>query len=201
MPSRIAVLVAMILLAALSRLVPHPPNFTPVAAVALFAAAYFPSKWAAFLVPLLALFVSDLALEATTRWGIYDGWLARSHGFHASMGFVYAAMALIGCLGLLLRRKKTLLTVSGAVLAGSILFFVVTNFAVWALTSMYPRTGAGLLTCYLAGLPFFHWTLLGDACCATVLFGGFALAEKYVPLLQAPGKPGIALVLQPASGR
>jgi hypothetical protein len=184
MKPRIAVLVGMVLLAALARLVPHPPNFTPVGAVALFGAAHFKNKWAAFLVPLLALLLSDVALEVTTSLGLYGGWMAHTRGFHRGMWVVYGAMALVAALGLLLRRKKTVLTVAGAVLAGSVLFFVVTNFAVWALGSMYPKTAEGLLACYTAAIPFFHWTLLGDACFATALFGGFALAERRFPVLR-----------------
>jgi hypothetical protein len=189
MQPRIAILVGVVFLAALARLIPHPPNFTPIGAIALFAAANLNKKWAAFLVPLLAMFVSDLALELTTRLGIYSGWLAQSTGFHSSMWVVYATMALVCALGLLLRRKKTVLSVAGVVLAGSLVFFVVTNFGVWALDSMYPRTAAGLVSCYIAAIPFFHWTLLGDACYATVLFGGFALAEHLIPTLHSPRAP------------
>ncbi len=184
MKPRSVVLVGMVLLAALTRLVPHPPNFTPIAAVALFGAAYFKDKRAAFLVPLLALFLSDVALEVTTRLGLYSGWLAQGQGFHQGMWVVYGAMALVTALGLLLQRKKSVLRVAGVVLAGSVLFFVVTNFAVWAEGAIYPRTAAGLSACYIAAIPFFQWSLLGDACFATALFGGFALAERFFPVLQ-----------------
>lgn len=72
---------------------------------------------------------------------------------------------------------------AGTVLVGSILFFLVTNLAVWAMTTMYPKTWEGMVACYVAAIPFFHWTLLGDACYATILFGGFALAEWRWPVL------------------
>jgi hypothetical protein len=184
MNPRTLVLAGMVLAAALARLVPHPPNFTPIGAVALFGAAHFPSRWAAFLVPLAALFLSDLGLEAATRLGLYGGWMAGGTGFHAGMVVVYGTVVLIAALGLLLRRQRTVLTVAGATLASSVLFFVITNFGVWAEGALYPRTLAGLLTCYRAAVPFFHWTLLGDACYATVLFGGFALAQRRFPALQ-----------------
>jgi hypothetical protein len=183
MKPRIAVLVVIVLLVALARLIPHPPNFTPIGAVALFGAAFFRNKWMAFLVPLAALFLSDVALEITTNLGFTSGWLATGRGFHEGMWVVYGTMALIVVLGMLMLRKKMVVTVAGAVLAGSVVFFVLTNFAVWAMTSLYPQTAEGLVDCYVAAIPFFHWTLLGDACFATVLFGGFALAEKGFPAL------------------
>jgi hypothetical protein len=98
-------------------------------------------------------------------------------------------MVLVAALGLVLQRKKTLLTVAGTVLIASVLFFVVTNFAVWAMDGMYPMTFEGLVVCFTAAIPFFHWTLLGDACFATVLFGGFALVEQRYPGLQAARAP------------
>jgi len=184
MKTRAAVLVGMILVSALSRVIPHPPNFTPVGAVALFGAAHLRSKWAAFLLPLAALFLSDLALEATTALGWYGGWMAHGTGFYQGMWVVYGTVVLVTALGLLLRRRKSLPRVAGSVLACSTLFFLVTNFAWWAGYSLYPHTLEGLVLSYTAAIPFFHWTLLGDAFYATVLFGGFALAERHWPALQ-----------------
>src|SRR5260370_35912344 len=125
MKPRIIVLTGIVLLAALVRLIPHPPNFTPIAAVALFGAAHFRNKWAAFLVPLLALLVSDVALEITTNLGLYSGWMAHTRGFHSGMWVVYGPMALVAALGLLLRRHETSLTMAGPVLAGSVRFISV----------------------------------------------------------------------------
>ncbi len=184
MNPRTTVLLGMILLVALARLLPHPPNFTPIGAVALFGAAHFRSQWA-FLVPLLAMFVSDAALQVATSLGLLGGWMAHGTGFHKGMWVVYGTIALIAAIGLLLRRKKSAMTVAASVLAGSVTFFLVTNFAWWAGYDLYPQTWDGLLLCYAAAIPFFHWTLLGDACYATVLFGGFALAERRYPVLQA----------------
>jgi hypothetical protein len=184
MNQRTLILVAVVFLAAISRLVPHPPNFTPIAAVALFGAAHLRSWWAAFLVPLAAMFVSDLGLQVTTSLGLAGGWMAGGTGFHKGMVVVYGTILLIAGLGLLLRRRKTVLTVAGATLASSLLFFIITNFAVWAEGELYPTSLAGLVACYTAATPFFHWTLLGDAFYATVLFGGFALAERHFPVLQ-----------------
>jgi hypothetical protein len=185
MNPRILVLVGMVLLAALARLVPHPPNFTPIGAVALFGAAQFRSKWAAFVVPLAAMLLGDAGLELAAQTGILSGWMAKGTCFHRGMGYVYGSIVLISALGLLLRRHRSVWSVSSAVLASSVLFFLVTNFGVWLEWDMYPKSVEGLLACYTAAIPFFHWTLLGDAFYATLLFGGLALAEKKLPAFQA----------------
>jgi len=91
----------------------------------------------------------------------------------------------IAALGLVLRRRKSVSAIAGCVLAGSVIFFLLTNFAWWAGYDLYPHTLAGLMLSYEAAIPFFHWTLLGDIFFATVLFGGFALAERRYPALQA----------------
>ena len=167
---RATIVISMIIGAAASRLIPHPPNVASITAVALFSGAYLTRKWLAFFVPLLALFASDLVL-----------------GLYGHMEIVYGSFALVVCVGLLLRRRRTLLAVAGAALASSILFFLITNFGVWWFGALYPKTAAGLLTCYVAALPFFQNTLLGDAAYTIVLFGGFALAEKQWPSLKDPG--------------
>src|SRR5438132_8806742 len=104
MQPRALVLLGMILLAALARLLPHPPNFTPVGAVALFGAAHLPSRWAAFLAPVAAMFLGDLALEAAGGLGLLGGWMAGGKGFYAGMWVVYLAVALVTALGFVLRR-------------------------------------------------------------------------------------------------
>lgn len=181
-------IVGLIGLVTLARLLPHFPNFTPLTAVALFGGAHFHSRWAAFGVPLLALLLSDAALEATTALGLHAGWMAGGSGFHPGMWVVYTATALVAAVGLSLRRRQSVGTVAGAVLGSSVLFFLVTNFAWWVGYDLYPHTVEGLLQCYLAALPFFHWSLLGDACYATLLFGGYALAERRFPVAQ-PATP------------
>ena len=166
---RLLVLVSMIVLAAASRLIPHPPNMTPIAAIALFGGATFADKRLAFLAPLAALVLSDLVL-----------------GFSSSIGFVYGSFALIVGVGLWLQQRRTAPIVLGAVLFSSLLFFAVTNFGVWAMTSMYPHTLAGLGACYVAAIPFFRNEVLGDLFYAALLFGGFAMLEKMMPALRAP---------------
>ncbi|WP_159017197.1 DUF6580 family putative transport protein [Cognatiluteimonas profundi] len=173
------VLAGLIVVAALTRLLPHPPNFSPVEAIALFGGAYFASRQWAAIVPLLAMLVSDLALGAL-HGGDYTSYLGG-----ASFWSVYACIALTVVLGLGLRGKVTGARVLGYALTGSIIFFVVTNFAAWLSDPMYPRTSAGLAAAYVAGIPFFRWTLLGTLSYSAALFGGFALLRGRVPALRA----------------
>jgi len=167
MNARILALLAAILTAAALRLIPHPPNFTPIGAMALFSGAYLGRKGLAFVAPLAAMLLSDAIL-----------------GFHSGMPFVYASVALIVLIGSLVASRITAMTVVGAALASSVLFFIVTNFGTWLVSGMYPLTGAGLAACYVAAIPFFQNTAVGDLFYCAVLFGGFALLERAVPRLR-----------------
>ena len=176
------VLTAMIVLAALSRLLPHPPNFSPIEAVALFGGAYFARRGQALLVPLLAMLASDFVL-GLVNGGTYFEYFANAH-FLA----IYACIALSTVLGFGLRGRVNGARVLGYSLAGSVLFFLVTNAAVWATASNLAETPAcysGLLPCYVAGLPFFQWTALGTLFYSALLFGGFALLRMRMPQLRA----------------
>jgi hypothetical protein len=173
--ARFFALLGITLSAAAMRLLPHPPNMTPIAAMALFGGVYFTNRKIAFLVPLAAMYLSDLALG----FFVYDfGW------FHGFMPFVYAGFMVTVCLGLLIRRRLTPLVVGGAALTSSVLFFIITNFGVWLAGNLYPKTLAGLLSCYAAAIPFFRNTLAGNAFYTLLLFGGFALAQRYLPVLR-----------------
>ena len=172
------VLAALILVAALSRLLPHPPNFSPVEAIALFGGAFFASRALAVLVPLLAMLVADLAL-GLLHGGLYAGWFG-SAGFW----LVYLCIAASVVLGFGLRGRARAGRVLAYCLAGSVLFFVVTNFGAWLASPMYPRSGTGLLQANVAGIPFFQWTLQGTLAYAALLFGGFALLRARLPVLR-----------------
>ncbi len=161
--ARLVVLITIILVAAAARVIPHPPNFTPIAAMALFGGAYAPTIWQAVLVPVGAMVVSDLII-----------------GWHPLAPVIYLSFVLIVGIGCWLRTRKSLATLVAAVGASSVSFFLVTNFAVWASGAMYPKTGAGLLAAYVAGLPFLRNTVLGDLFYSAVLFGSFAAVERYV---------------------
>ncbi len=154
----------LILLAAALRIAPHPWNFAPVGAMALFSGAVLKDRRLAFLFPLLALVLGDIFI-----------------GFHKLIPIVYASFLINVAIGLWLRDRRTITRITLATLLGAIQFFIVTNFAVWAVGGFYSRTLAGLATCYLAGIPFFWNTLAGDAFYAALLFGGYALAERFLP--------------------
>ena len=172
-------LAGLIVLAALSRLLPHPPNFAPIIAVAVFGAIRYADRRAAVLTPLLALLLSDLVREVLYRFGLTEYW-----GLYNGMWSVYGTTALVALLGLLARGTRSPVTIAIATVGGSCVFFVLTNFAFWAEGSFYPHTAEGLVTCYTAAIPFFRNALLGDVFYATVLFGAWALAENRVPALR-----------------
>jgi hypothetical protein len=165
--ARNLLLVALIALAAIARILPHPWNFAPVGAVALFGGATFSSRRAAFIAPLLSLFAGDIFI-----------------GFHRLMPVVYASFLMSVLIGFWLRGNRNVPRIALATLAGAVQFFVVTNFAVWASGTTYPKTFAGVIACYVAGIPFFWNTLAGDALYATLLFGSLAIAEHQFPVLR-----------------
>ena len=160
------ILTLMAFAAAFVRLIPHPPNFAPIAAMALFGGTYFTKKWAAFLVPITALFVTDLFL-----------------GFHPTMWAVYLSFALIVILGMLMLKQIKVGNIFFASVTSSVLFFIITNFGVWFSTPYYAKTGAGLIACFTAAIPFFHQTLLGDLFFVTIMFGLYELAKTKFPVL------------------
>jgi hypothetical protein len=151
-----------ILMGAAARFLPHPPNFTPIAALALVGGAYLDKRYG-FVLPLFALFLSDLFL-----------------GFHGLMGYVYGSFLLVGLIGVWVGRTKSITRMASGTLAGSIIFFAVTNFGVWLSGQgvVYPLTWAGLMECYTLAIPFFRNSLAGDAFFATVLFGVFEYARR-----------------------
>jgi hypothetical protein len=165
---RSLIILCFLLFAAVVRILPHPWNFTPIGAMALFSGAKFGRRWKAFLFPLLGLFVGDLFV-----------------GFHVLMPIVYFSFCLSVLIGMLFRSKQTPGALSLATLLGATQFFVITNFAIWAVGTTYVKSLAGLTACYIAGIPFFGNTLAGDASYALLLFGGFALVERLSPTLKA----------------
>lgn len=145
---------------AATRLLPHPPNFTPVGAVALFSGAVVPGP-AGFLIPLIALFLSDTIL-----------------GFHDTMLYVYASFFIIFLLGRYLKRQPAFNILSGSSLLSSVLFFTITNFGVWQATNLYPKTLSGLSQSYVMGLPFFGNTVAGDFLYTMIIFYGYRYIDN-----------------------
>jgi hypothetical protein len=175
-------LILMIVLAALSRLLPHPPNFSPVEAMALFGGAYFAKRWMGIVVPLVAMLLSDIAL------GLINGGLYLQHFTSLSFLLVYACIALSSVMGFGMRGKVNALRVMGYSLAGSVVFFVVTNFGVYLTATSMPGSAAciaGVIPCYISAIPFFKWTVLGTLFYSVLMFGGFALLRIKLPNLQS----------------
>lgn len=169
----------MIVLACLSRLLPHPPNFSPIAAVALFGGAFFAKRGLAMLVPLIALLISDIALAATNG-GVYSGYLGGQ-----SQMLVFVATVLTTAIGFGLRNNKRSLPVIGAAVLSTGLFFLITNFGAFLTDPTYPKTMAGLGAAYVAGIPFLKWSLLSTLMYSAILFGGFQLLRRSSPALHA----------------
>jgi len=168
---RLLLALAIIAIAAALRIAPHPWNFTPVGAMALFSGAIIKDRRIAFAFPVLALFSGDVFV------GFYKAGV---------MLLVYASFLLSVLIGRFLQGRRAVLRVSAATLLGSTQFFLVTNFAAWWFLNAYPKTAAGLAACYVAGIPFFWNTLAGDIFYVTLFFGAFALAERLVPILREP---------------
>ncbi len=162
--TRFFVVIGLIIAAAVMRLLPHWPNFTPIAALALFGGAYISRKWLAFLIPLAAMFISDLLL-----------------GFHSNMGIVYLAFMLTVLIGFALRKNPRAINVASGSLAASTLFYLLTNLAAWYANPMYPQHLGGLISSYVAGLPFYLNGIAGDLFYSTLLFVGYYLIRTYVP--------------------
>lgn len=150
-------------------------NFSPIAAIALFGGAYFSRKYMAFALPFLALWLSNLLLDNIFLAEYYEGF-----AFFANWE-VYLSFLLVVGLGILLLKKVTVLRVIAASLSASVLFFVVSNFFVWASGTLYPMSVAGLIECFIAAVPFFWNTLGGDLFFVTLMFGSFEILKSWNP--------------------
>lgn len=139
----------------LSRWLPHPPNFTPLVAAALFSGALCRDWRLALAIPLAAMLLADL-------------WL----GLHGTLAFVYLGMAAAVALGRGLGSRRQPAWLLGAGTLGAVLFFLISNFGVWLTQELYPPTAGGLAACYLAALPFFTNTLVATLLWGALLFAG-----------------------------
>lgn len=173
---RFIVVLTVILAAAFMRLLPHWPNFTPVAAMALFAGTYLDKKQYAFAIPIATMFLSDIVL-----------------GLHANMPAVYISFAITVLIGMLIRKRVSVGSVMLASFSSAVIFFLITNFSAWLASPFYPQTFPGLIECYFAGLVFFRDTvngfsfflndLLGTTFFCAVFYGAFYLAQMRFPVL------------------
>jgi hypothetical protein len=160
-----------IIIAAVSRLFPHLPNFTPIAAMALFGAVYFENKVLAVIIPLVTMFLSDVALELTTGWG-----------FHNTLIYVYISFILTSLIGFWVKGNTTVRTIAIGSVGASIMFFIITNFGVWA-AGGFAGGISGLNATYVMGIPYFAPTLIGDVFYNAILFGTFYFLQRRNPAL------------------
>jgi hypothetical protein len=154
--------IVLILVGVLSRLLPHPPNVTAVVGVSLLAAYAIRHPWNAALVPISVMVISDVAL-----------------GWHSSALFTYAGMLAATVIGRALLGQLSIVRVGGAALLSSLAFFIISNFGVWV-GGYYGYSLDGLVACYVAAIPFFGYSLIGDLGSTAILFGLFVLARRFV---------------------
>lgn len=178
MNRRTIAIITIVFAAALLRLLPHAPNFSPLTAMALFGGAYLTNRYLAVAIPLLAMLVSDALMG-------FNGW-----AFTEQVAIVYGCFGAIALLGTTIQRNKSILSVGAYTIGASVFFFLVTNFAVWAggfvhQPALYTLDGSGLAACYAAAIPFFQNSLASDAFYSALFFGGFYLASINIPFLQS----------------
>ena len=154
----------LILLGVVLRFLPHPANFAPIAAIGLFSGCYLMKRYA-FVLPLTAMLISDIFI------GFYSWKIMLS---------VYLSFALVGLIGVWLKNHKSVYTIAGGTLLGSVTFFVITNLAVWAFGMLYPHSWDGLIACYTAAIPFFKNTVMGDMFYVGALFGSYEVVRFWV---------------------
>ena len=177
---RFSVVAGLILLAAFSRMIPHMINFSPLGAIGLFGAAYFSKKWQALLLPVAAIWLSDLFINNVIYAQYNPSFVWLYKGFY----WQYGTYLLITIIGFFIFKKVTLPRILTGVLTSSLSFFLVTNFACWPGNTLYAQNFGGLISCYTAGIPYLKGTLLGDLFYSGVLFGTFALLRQNMPALQ-----------------
>jgi len=144
-----------IIIATVARLLPHPPNFSPIAAMALFGGVYFNKKYA-LIIPLIVLFISDIFL-----------------GFHSTIPFVYGSFLITGLIGLWLKNHRDFKSILTGTLLSSVLFFIITNFGVWLVGNLYLKNITGLSQSYFMAIPFFRYSLVGDLFYTGIFFGSY----------------------------
>jgi hypothetical protein len=177
---RFSVLTILIVLCSFSRIIPHIPNFSPLGAMGLFGAAYFTKKWQAFLIPIAATWISDLFINNV----IYSQYYPSFTWFYDGFYWQYGSYLLITLAGLVIFKKFNISKVLIGALSATMIFFLVSNFGCWIGSTTYPQNFGGLITCYVAGIPFIKGTMLGDLFYTGVLFGTFGIAQLKFPALK-----------------
>jgi hypothetical protein len=161
--------ILLILFAAFSRLIPHPANFAPIAAIALFSAVHLNNRKLAIIIPVAAMLISNFFI-----------------GFYAGMEWVYGAFVVIAVVGFWLKGRmenskggRKIAYLFGTTVISSIIFFIISNFGVWMTGTLYDMTINGLVQCYIMAIPFYRNSLAGDLFYVVVMFGIYALVTRY----------------------
>lgn len=170
-----AIAIVLVILAISTRLLPHPANFAAVGAVALFSGTYLNKKYALWL-PLAVMVISDMII-----------------GFHNLIFFTWGSFVLMGLIGLWVRKNKNVPNIIFGTITGSLAFFFITNFAVWAFTPFYAKTVQGLLQCFIMALPFFRNSIAGDIFYVGVLYGAYEGVKYLLPKVTQKLSPVEAL--------
>ncbi len=166
-----SVITILILMAIFSRLIPHPSNFTAIGAIAIFAGFLVPNRFLSFLIPITAMFISDLIINNLVYFSDNFVWF--------SSGIIWIYLGIMAhTLSALFFRKPNVFGIAGASLSGAILFFLLSNFGVWIGSGIYEKSTSGLMICYTAALPFFGNVLAGNLFFSAVLFGVYFILER-----------------------
>ena len=164
----------LILIAAFSRIIPHYPNFTPLCAIALFGSKYFKNRYLSFLIPIIALWFSDIIINNF----ILSHYFERFTFFYSGFYWQYGSFLLITLLGKKTLKNFTFLKLLGVTISSSLIFFILSNFGVWVSSSIYSKDILGLIACYTAAIPFYFGTLSGSVFYSFFLFGSYKLLSK-----------------------
>lgn len=158
---------ALTVIGVVSRLVPHPWNFTPVGSASLFSGARV-SGWQAYLIPLAIMAITDPILNAVNHVPL----------FSYMQFFIYFSFVLSVVIGRRLWSSENMPRIALASLINSTQFFLITNFGVWVGSTQFAHTAAGLGACYVVAIPFFAYTVFGDLFFAGAIFGVYAWLSR-----------------------
>ena len=177
MKKNLFLIVLFIAIIIFGRILPHPYNFTPLIAVTLLSSYSISNKFLAIIIPVVGFWLSDLFMNNH----IYAGYFADFTVFNSGMIWTYGAIVLVALMGSSFLNKITTGKVVLASLSGSTIFYLISNFGVWAFSPMYAKTLAGVVQCYSLALPFYGTSLMGDLVYCALLFGAYQLVFFKIP--------------------
>ena len=172
MRRNIILIIALVAIGILGRVIPHPYNFTPMTAIALLSAHAFKNKWVAIGIPLISFWMSDIIINNF----IYAGYYENFRIFSPGVLWIYGSIACIALMGKFSLNKVSATKIGLSSIAGSTIFFILTNFGVWAISGMYAKSFIGLTQCYALAIPFFGGAILGDLLYSAILFSTYSFA-------------------------